>query len=95
MIKASQPQKSPQPDPNLASPVAPEDRGPDPMQDTLETRPESERWNPLPGSSGHPTPINPSEDEDEDGRSTDQQLVEDGIAKADEDRRQQAADSNP
>jgi hypothetical protein len=68
---------------------------PDPEHDTLEAAPESQRWDPLPGSSGHQTPSNPSEDEDEEGRSTDQQLVEDGVARADEDERQEAINSNP
>ncbi len=35
----------------------------------LEAAPESERWDPLPGSTGHKVPAAPGEDEDETGRS--------------------------
>ena len=39
-------------------------------QDTiLESAPETERWDPVPGSSGHQAPESASEDEDAEGRS--------------------------
>lgn len=56
----------------------------------LESAPESERWDPLPGSPGHKMPVNTSADEDADGRSTDQQLVEAGIEAAEQDQMQKA-----
>jgi len=56
----------------------------------LETAPESERWNPVPGSTGHKVSAAPGEDEDEDGRSDNERLVEEGIAGADHDQRLQA-----
>lgn len=48
----------------------------------LEALPESERWDPVPGSAGHQAPTNPSVDEDAEGRSQNEQLVEDGLPKA-------------
>jgi hypothetical protein len=48
----------------------------------LESAPESERWDPLPGSTGHKARVAPSEDEDEEGRSDNERLVEGGIAEA-------------
>ena len=54
----------------------------DPKDETLESAPESERWDPLPGSTGTKTRVAPSEDEDEEGRSDNERLVEGGIAEA-------------
>jgi hypothetical protein len=48
----------------------------------LEAAPESERWDPLPGSTGHKVRVAPSEDEDDEGRSDKERLVEGGIAEA-------------
>ena len=59
----------------------------------LESVPESERWNPLPGSSGHKVPAAPSADEDDEGRSDNERLVEAGIAAAEHDQMLQAASS--
>ena len=52
----------------------------------LEATPESERWDPVPGSSGHQALTNASVDEDDGGRSVNQQLVEEGIAEAEDDQ---------
>jgi hypothetical protein len=57
----------------------------------LESAPESERWNPLPGSIGHKVPTAPGEDEDEDGRSDNERLVGEGIAEAELDKARQAS----
>ena len=54
----------------------------DPNDVILESAPESERWDPLPGSTGGKVRVAPSEDEDEEGRSDNEQLVEGGIAEA-------------
>ena len=54
----------------------------DPNDAILESAPESERWDPLPGSTGHKTRVAPSEDEDEEGRSDDERLTEGGMAEA-------------
>ena len=54
----------------------------DPNDAILESAPESERWDPLPGSTGHKVRVAPSEDEDDEGRSDNERLVEGGIAEA-------------
>ena len=63
----------------------------DPTQVALESAPESERWDPVPGSTGHKVPEAPSADEDEDGRSDNERLVEEGIADAEHDQMRQAS----
>jgi len=57
----------------------------------LELVPESERWDPVPGSTGHQTPDTFGEDEDSEGRSESAQLVEEGINEAEHDQMLQAA----
>lgn len=57
----------------------------------MEAKPESERWDPLPGTGGHKVPVAPSEDEDDEGRSDNERLVEEGIAAAEDDQMRQAA----
>jgi len=56
----------------------------------LESAPESERWDPVPGSEGRKLPVAPSADEDDEGRSDNERLVEEGIAGAEQDQRRQA-----
>jgi hypothetical protein len=56
----------------------------------LESAPESERWDPVPGSLGHKLPVAPSADEDDEGRSDNERLVDEGIAGAEHDQRRQA-----
>ena len=63
----------------------------DPKEATLESAPESERWDPFPGSTGHKMPVAASEDEDDEGRSDNERLVEEGIAEAEHDQMLQAA----
>jgi hypothetical protein len=63
----------------------------DPKEVILESAPESERWNPVPGSSGHKTPAATGEDEDDEGRSDNERLVEEGITGAEHDQMLQAA----
>lgn len=62
----------------------------DPHATVLESAPESERWNPVPGSAGLKAPVNASEDEDDEGRSDNQSLVEEGVAGAEHDQMLQA-----
>ena len=57
----------------------------------LESAPESERWDPVPGSTGHKVPAAPSADEDDEGRSDNERLVEEGIEGAEHDQMRQAA----
>jgi hypothetical protein len=63
----------------------------DPQEAALESAPESERWDPVPGSTGHKIPAAPSEDEDAEGRSDNERLVEEGVADAEHDHMVQAA----
>ena len=63
----------------------------DPNEAVLESAPESERWDPVHGSTGHKVLVASSEDEDEEGRSDSERLVEEGIAEAEHDQRLQAA----
>jgi hypothetical protein len=63
----------------------------DPNQAVLESVPESERWDPVHGSTGHKVPKAPSDDEDDEGRSDHERLVEEGVNEADRDHRLQAA----
>ena len=62
----------------------------DPNEVVLESAPESERWDPVPGSTGHKAPVNPSADEDEEGRSENEKLVEEGVEGAELDQMRQA-----
>ena len=57
----------------------------------LESVPESERWNPIPGAQGTHTEDSLGEDEDSEGRSESAQLVEEGIKEAEHDQMFQAA----
>jgi hypothetical protein len=63
----------------------------DAEEEALEQIPESERWDPAPGSTGHHTPDSFDEDEDSEGRSESAQLVEEGIKEAEHDQMLQAA----
>jgi hypothetical protein len=63
----------------------------DPKAAALESAPESERWDPVPGSTGHKVIAAPSEDEDEEGRSDNERLVEEGIEGAEHDQMRQAS----
>ncbi len=66
----------------------------DKNESLLEAAPESDRWNPVPGSRGLEYPVNPSVDEDGEGRSVHEQLVEEGAADAALDSQIQASKSN-
>jgi hypothetical protein len=49
------------------------------------------QWDPVPGSTGLQMPEPPSEDEDDEGRSESEQLVDRGVADAERDQIAQAA----
>ena len=63
----------------------------DPNTAALEAAPEAERWDPVPGSTGHQVPAAPSADEDAEGRSDQQRLVEEGVEGAEHDQMRQAS----
>ena len=62
-----------------------------PEESALESAPESERWDPVPGSTGHKVPVPTGDDEDDEGRSDNERLVEEGVAGAELDHIVQAA----
>jgi hypothetical protein len=64
--------------------MAPEEAAP-------ESVPETEGWEPVPGSTGHKMPVPSNDDEDEEGRSDNERLVEEGVAGAEHDHMLQAA----
>ncbi|MGA3269225.1 MAG: hypothetical protein ABSE16_20710 [Verrucomicrobiota bacterium] len=64
---------------------------PDPNETVLELAPESERWEPVSGSTGHKIPVASGDDEDDEGRSDNERLVDEGIAGAEHDQTRQAA----
>jgi hypothetical protein len=57
----------------------------------LEALPESERWDPVPGSSGREAPEIADEESDDEGRNESAQLVEDGMKEAEHDQMLEAA----
>ena len=63
----------------------------DSNQIALESVPESERWDPLPGSSGNIVPVPSSDGEDDDGRSMAERLVNEGVNEAGHDQMLQSA----
>ncbi|MGO8766695.1 MAG: hypothetical protein ACLQSR_16355 [Limisphaerales bacterium] len=67
----------------------------DPKETALESAPESERWDPVPGSTGHKVPVAASEDEDEEGRSDNERLVDEGMAGAEHDQEREATKELP
>jgi hypothetical protein len=67
------------------------DTATDPKEAALESAPESERWDPVPGSTGRKVPAASSEDEDDEGRSDNERLVDEGMAEAEHDQTRQAA----
>lgn len=59
----------------------------------LEDAPEAVRWDAVPASEGHKTPVAASEDEDDEGRSDQARLVEEAVAGAEHDQMIQASRS--
>ena len=62
-----------------------------PNEEVLESAPEFKRWDPVPGATGHKVPVASSDDEDDEGRSDNERLVDEGIAGAEHDQTRQAA----
>jgi len=63
----------------------------DPKQAMLESFSEEDRWVQVPGSTGTQAEESASEDEDEEGRSLNAQLAEEGVSEAAHDQMLQAA----
>jgi len=66
----------------------------DPKEILLESAPESERWDPLPGSTGHIVPVTSIDGEDDDGRSLGEKLTDEGVQEAEQDQMRQSARTN-
>jgi hypothetical protein len=65
--------------------------GADQQEAILDSISEVKQWNPVPGSTGRQMSESPSEDEDDEGRSESEQLVERGVEEAERDQLLQAA----
>jgi hypothetical protein len=63
----------------------------EPKESILESAPESERWDPVPGTPGRQAPESSSEDDDDEGRSLGERLVAEGVNEAEHDQMLQAA----
>ncbi len=74
--------------------LSPAEAASDRQETALESIPESERWDPVPGSPGHQAPESPAEDEDEEGRSESEQLAETGVENAERDQVRKAAQTD-
>lgn len=66
----------------------------DPQEEKVESLPESEGWDPVPGSSGRQAAESLGEDEDAEGRSEAAQMYEEGIDEADHDQMLRAAEAD-
>jgi hypothetical protein len=63
----------------------------DPQEETSESIPESEGWDPVPGSTGRQAADSLGEDEDAEGRSESAQMFEEGVTEAEHDQMRQAS----
>jgi hypothetical protein len=65
----------------------------DPQEESSESVPDSEGWDPLPGSTGRQAADSLGEDEDAEGRSESAQMFEEGISEAEHDQMLRAAEA--
>ena len=63
----------------------------EPQEENRESVPESDDWDPVPGSSGRQAAESLGEDEDAEGRSESAQLFEEGVSEAEHDQMRQAS----
>ena len=63
----------------------------DPQEESRESVPDSEGWDPVPGSAGRQAADSLGEDEDAEGRSESAQLFEEGVTEAEHDQMRQAS----
>jgi hypothetical protein len=63
----------------------------DPREESSESMPESEGWDPVAGSTGRQAAESLGEDEDAEGRSESAQMFEEGVTEAEHDQMRQAA----
>ena len=65
----------------------------DPQEESSESIPDSEGWDPVPGSTGRQAADSLGEDEDAEGRSESAQMYEEGINEAEHDQMLRAAEA--
>jgi len=63
----------------------------DPQEENVESIPESDDWDPVPGSTGRQASDSLGEDEDAEGRSESAQMFEEGVTEAEHDQMRQAS----
>src|SRR6266436_474982 len=63
----------------------------DPQEESSESVPDSEGWDPFPGSTGRQAADSLGEDEDAEGRSESAQMFEEGVSEAEHDQMRQAS----
>ena len=63
----------------------------DANETAMESAPESERWDPLPGSTGVTVPVTSIDDDDDEGRGVSERLVDEGMLEAEHDQMVEAA----
>ena len=63
----------------------------DPEEESSESIPDSEGWDPVPGSAGRQAADSLGEDEDAEGRSESAQMFEEGVTEAEHDQMRQAS----
>ena len=63
----------------------------DPQEESSESVPDSDGWDPVPGSTGRQAADSLGEDEDAEGRSESAQMFEEGITEAEHDQMRQAS----
>src|SRR2546430_1984198 len=66
----------------------------DPQEENLESLPESEGWDVVPGSTGRQAAESLGEDEDAEGRSESAQMFAEGISEAEHDQMLRAAEAD-
>jgi hypothetical protein len=64
----------------------------DPQEQSIESIPESEGWDPVPRSTGRQAAESLGEDEDAEGRSESAQMFEEGISEAEHDQMRRSAE---
>jgi hypothetical protein len=65
----------------------------DPQEENVESLPESEDWDPVPGSTGRQAAESLGEDEDAEGRSEAAQMFEEGVNEAEHDQMLRATEA--
>src|SRR5258708_39377081 len=63
----------------------------DSQEENIESLPESDGWDPVPGSTGRQAAESLGEDEDAEGRSESAQMFEEGVSEAEHDQMRQAS----